>query len=166
MIPVKYRAWNKITNKMVNLQDITPFALSESMNDQMALQGMGGIFLPFRDDLILEQFTGSMDSTTWEELIEIERERWTRSGKNPSEWNGKEIYAGDISKSDINGSIGVIEWDLDYGMWRNIYKVGTCLSCKDGKFPLWQSFYEIGSNQRKVTIKIIGNIHENLELLK
>jgi len=46
---------------MIDLHKITPLALSESMNSQLALQGMDGLFIPFHENLILEQFTGLHD---------------------------------------------------------------------------------------------------------
>lgn len=43
------------------------------------------------------QFTGLHDSTTWGELTEKERAEWVQIKSNfPSEWNGKEIYEGDL----------------------------------------------------------------------
>ena len=72
MREIKFRAWNPETKQMVDLQEITPLALSESMNSELALQGMSGLFLPFNDKWPLMQYTGLHDK------------------------NGKEIYEGDI----------------------------------------------------------------------
>ena len=71
---IRFRAWHVPTKKMVDLQVCIP-----------------------TDDatFILMQFTGLHDATTWDELTEDERASWTRSGKMPSEWQGKEIYEGD-----------------------------------------------------------------------
>ncbi len=47
MREIKFRAWNESDSKMVDLQKVTPLALSESMNSQLAMQGKSGLFIPF-----------------------------------------------------------------------------------------------------------------------
>ena len=74
MRPIKFRAWNSHTESMVDFQSITPFALSDTMSSQMALQGISGLFIPFNKDWPIMQFTGLKDK------------------------NGKEIYEGDLLK--------------------------------------------------------------------
>lgn len=44
------------------------------------------------------QYTGCHDSTKWEELSASEQEDFIRKGGKPSEWNGKQIFVGDIVK--------------------------------------------------------------------
>lgn len=50
MRQIRFRAWNKTTKTMVDLQKITPFATE-----------LPGLFIPHDDDLILMQFTGLHD---------------------------------------------------------------------------------------------------------
>jgi uncharacterized phage protein (TIGR01671 family) len=49
----KFRAWNKIGKKMLNLKRLTTLAIVPELGD--------GIFLPFDDDIIIMQSTGLTD---------------------------------------------------------------------------------------------------------
>ena len=53
MRPIKFRAWYKFGKRMIDLQKITPLALSYPDHK--------GLFLPFDDNTILMQFTGLLD---------------------------------------------------------------------------------------------------------
>lgn len=63
---IKFRAW--FQGKMIDLQIITPLALADDIP---------GLFIPFKDDCILMQYTGRKDK------------------------HGKEIYEGDVITCEI-----------------------------------------------------------------
>ncbi len=52
MREIKFRAWNVVTKKMIDLKKITPLALNMDTD---------GLFIPFSDGLPLMQFTGLRD---------------------------------------------------------------------------------------------------------
>ena len=52
MREIKFRAWNVVTKKMIDLKKITPFALNMETD---------GLFIPFSDGLLIMQFTGLKD---------------------------------------------------------------------------------------------------------
>lgn len=69
----------------------------------------------------LTQYIGIKDQTTWAQLTESERERWVLGGNLPSNWQGKEIYEGDIQKTAVANLscnrgeteyICVVEWNV------------------------------------------------------
>lgn len=51
---IKFRAWNRVTNQMLDLKKITPFALHPVLD-------AAGLFLPFDDAYALMQYTGLQD---------------------------------------------------------------------------------------------------------
>lgn len=136
---IKVRGWNKKHKLMVDFLSITPLALDPEMNNQLALQGGSGIFIPFLEEIEVMQYTGLKDK------------------------NGKEIYEGDILKDDIKHILEVKFGKLP------LDKSGACVCsfpafyCKCygglGRAPQHEC-QEIGD-----WMEIIGNIYENPELL-
>lgn len=53
MREIKFRAWNKDTKTMIDLQKITPLALNDV--------GQSGLFIPFEKEIPIMQYTGLKD---------------------------------------------------------------------------------------------------------
>ena len=100
----------------------------------------------------LRQYTGLKDNTKWEDLTEKERSQWILDGNMPSEWNGKEIYEGDIVK-------GIPYPGAKYPRKGVIFFEKGCFFVKMQ-----------GVNRRLfklvLDLEVIGNIYENKDLLK
>lgn len=77
--------------------------------------------------------------------------------------NGKEIYEGDILKTDLEGYVGVVEWI--FSQWQYVYQ------CVDDNIRGVSSGINNGLNDEgyedgeKSHFEVIGNIHENPDLI-
>lgn len=143
--PIKFRAWDKLNKKMF-YKGFAIRAIGQDHTD-------GGVFF--------EKGKGDIGAQKKYNPFEIEYMQFT----GLLDKNGKEIYEGDIVKSD-DGSMGEIAWDNLYANYRNHYRKGNCCLCRDMPFPLWHSFHKKGTTEFKPTIEVIGNIWENPDLLK
>lgn len=75
--------------------------------------------------------------------------------------NGKLIFEGDICK-DESGSTYLIVWRMHQWQCKVIHS--DCVLALDCSFPLWQWDNCMENGYR--TLEIIGNIHDNPELLE
>lgn len=133
----------------------------------------GGIGTLFHgvDCKTVGQFTGLYDSTNWEELTcEEQQEFMERYHLHPEDWKGKEIYEGDILGFTTKRKWGYqhdgIEVTLPVVYGR--YNPDDCTLSEYIGFWVERSSesrgsisYEVGSHGAKV----IGNIHDNPELI-
>jgi uncharacterized phage protein (TIGR01671 family) len=128
--PIKFRAWNKQTKQMIDLKAITPLALDPSLK-------MDGLFIPFFDGYIIQQFTGLKDST------------------------GKEIYEGDIVCEKMTDEIAFTGDTLNIG--RVFFAAGTFMI--DGDGPLYDHTYSLTPDKLEDYL-VVGNVYETPELLE
>lgn len=138
---IKFRAWATQANKMIDLKTITPLACDPGL-----LEHGDGLFIPFRDDILLMQFTGLKDK------------------------NGVDIYEGDIGR--IAAMSGRVElFTVEWGIHRREMKSGWTVDIPsfafviDG-FPTFPIVDNYLNGHDLDIIEIIGNIHQNPELLK
>lgn len=93
MIP-RYRAWNKATKEMHEVDDIIAINFEEK---EICVKTLffGKLSYYDLDDIVLMQSTGFKDK------------------------NGKEIFEGDILGTDDGLLNGVVKFNIDLGMWTN-----------------------------------------------
>ena len=145
MMP-KFKAFLKDTNQVLDVEIIFfELGIVKLTNNK---------FYEF-DDIILMQSTGLHDSTKFEDLSEEEQEEWLESGKTADEWQGREIFEGDIVKIiyDSEPFTGVVVYDLG-----------------EADFKATNNREDYGNNFQYLTvgesIEVIGNVHQHPELLE
>ena len=178
---LKFRAYDKETKRMF---PVFSFDCNHVVPDgKEYYEGKNPLPIPpERESCILMQFTGLHDSTKWEQLSKEEQDEWISNRKKPEDWNGKEIYEGDI--------VNIIE----QGMWGGEYNVAVeylerwalfgvvCSKAKSiSHHPDVTTLFTRGFLTRNFgscialgelikhpfqSFEIIGNIHENPELLE
>lgn len=130
MREIKFRAWDNVDKKMIQVYNLC-FAAGESIYDDghlVCMMGKDGNLYP-RNRTEIMQYTGLKDK------------------------NGKEIYEGDIlSNKDTYGYM-VVNWSPT--------SAGFCLDKKG-----WISSHYFKEAVDAEECEVIGNIHENPELLK
>lgn len=160
MREIKFRAWDKKSNKYRKIDSFSyggngHWDTCDQLPKVYSLWGFDiiddkdVICNRQREEVELEQFIGLYDSTKWEELSYKEKTSFIHSGKKQSEWKGKEIYEGDQVKDEHTGTVGIV-----------MFEEGS-FDC--GNSFEYKGFVELCIRKR---IKVIGNIHENKDILK
>jgi len=139
MREIKFRAWNVATKTMIDLKKMTPLALNMDTD---------GLFIPFSDGLIIEQFTGLTDKA------------------------GREIYEGDWARLPFfwrynEGGVAFEEEGYYEGQIVIIASAGVCI-----RNPLRHKYNLTNETPEEICklkqyrrisayiTEVIGNIHE------
>ena len=99
-------------------------------------------------------FSGIHDNTKWDDLTDQEKDAWLKADKTQEEWKGREIYENDI-----------VTGDLDFEPTGRVGLTGKIIF-QSGMFLFWRGEYDFCELKRYHNIKVIGNIHNNGELLE
>lgn len=148
MIP-KFKAFLKDTKKIVDVENIFfELCIVKLTNNE---------FYEF-EDIILMQSTGLHDSTKFEDLSEEEQEEWLESGNTADEWQGREVFEGDIVninttfRNPMTGS-GTLTLNKNFEV---IFV--------NGMFTIEGSSMGIGKDLKYLTV--VGDVYKNPELLE
>lgn len=148
MREIKFRAWNgEKYSEPFTFKDLIPTVWFVGDMDEDRVIEIPGLRESIDDDsLIFEQYTGQKDR------------------------DGREICEGDIIKHRMNNSaIGIVEFNIDMGAFR-VRHITKPNEDEYGKHISWwlttAPLGEYVSNEVNAKAKIIGNMHENPELLK
>jgi uncharacterized phage protein (TIGR01671 family) len=133
---IKFRAWNIVTKKMIDLKKITPLALNMDTD---------GLFLPFSDGLPLMQFTGMKD-LNGKEIYEGDIVKWDDHSKGKY-WRVAEVF-----------------YDNDEMMFS--FRIIKCINCDLKKGYVFDGNFMLRGENPSKELEITGNIYENEELLK
>ena len=166
MIP-KFRVWDKKRSEMINLIAIN-FHKYIPMDDLICSCNDGPITRNFQD-VVLMQSTGLHDSTKFEDLSEEEQKEWLESGKTADEWQGREIFEGDLIHYTYEG----FDWYVPVVYREGRFEVyhGTLSTIPASKIPSGKYATNIGNSIRMYRVEftdmyVAGNIYENPELLE
>ncbi len=140
MRTIKFRAYDTISKSMLSWEELTCKANNLKLS-QLVNRKNG--------NLKWLEFTGHKDNTKWEQLTKDEQDKWIEDGNTKENWNGKEIYEGDICQLYLQKFTGKFEVIWHNSKW--LYK-------------------EVGKNDNYFNFsfdsKVIGSVYENPELLK
>ena len=168
----KYRAFHKPTNKMFNVGMLDFLYETVYEYTSHGLSSSDAVELYDFNECELMQSTGLKDSTQFQKLTKEEQENWLKSNKQ-EDWRGKEIFEGDIivipniypfyHENKLN-YVGVVEFI--YSQWEYVLK---CVNPKKRGISngINNILNDAGYEENTLThYKILGNIHQNPELLE
>lgn len=143
MREIKFRGWDEEDKEMLLIYG----AWFEEQGNYLE---MDLTKIAHGERFILMQFTGLRDNTKWEQLTKEEQTEWIESGNNETNWNGKEIYEGDI-----------VRWyPMEKQIGEVVFDEGTYRIKQPDDFA-WTLFNSLNYN-----LEVIGNIYENPGLLE
>ena len=109
-------------------------------------------------NVVLMQSTGLHDNTKFEDLSEEQQKEWLESGKSADEWQGREIFEGDIVNKNTtfrNPMTGSGTLTLN----KNFEVIFV-----NGMFTTEGSSMGLSKDLKYLTV--IGNVHQHPELLE
>ena len=142
MIP-KFRCFDKDTKTMHEVVAI-------DFKDWRVYYEAYGLRSYWNKNVVLMQSTGLHDSTKFEDLSEEEQEEWLETGKTADEWQGREVFEGDILTSQ-DGTDGLIS--------RFIVK-------RDEFYTGFTPMNREGYGFNRTMCEVIGNVLQHPELLE
>jgi len=155
MREIKFRCWDKKRKQMYDVIGMSRYYSDKSMqpswigklHKKMTPTCQRGVSEEEEGNFILMQYTGLRDNTKWKDLTEEEQEMWLASGRTKEEWNGKEIYEGDIVKQHSGW------WD-ETVVGEVVFKGGMFVVIDCTKYTRREYLLN-------TTAKVIGNVYEN-----
>ena len=142
MIP-KFRCFDKYTKTMHEVVSI-------DFRDWRVYYEAYGLRNYWNKNVVLMQSTGLHDNTEFEDLSEEEQKEWLESGKTADEWQGREVFEGDILTSQ-DGTDGLIS--------RFIVK-------RDEFYTGFTPMNREGCGFNRTMCEVIGNVLQHPELLE
>lgn len=147
---IMYRIWD---NKLEKMVDTHMHVIGESfccgrIEAWIREHDDDASFLERYNDMVLMEYTGLRDTTSWSELTDVEKEKWYR---REDDWKGKYIWEGDI----IKGKIG-----YSYLVKYNNQQAGFIAQ------PLERKYVQRNLDNDSVKNKqVIGNKFENKDMM-
>lgn len=136
---IKFRAWDEKYKQFADYEEIEECLSCQNRDGWKSSDGMGCCFginaVELLADCIVEQYTGLKDK------------------------NGKEIYEGDIVEEDIDFNSKMTDGTFRYKVYWNEDELCWSLYPISSE-SIHNDLWELNSSRR-----VIGNIHENPELL-
>lgn len=126
------------------------------------------VFTPINKETV-GQFTGLYDSTKWESLTEEEKNNFLSKGNKQKDWKGREVYEGDIISvyKDITETYS--RGNIEQGTLETWEEVVSNIDIPIGVVKYIDSSFTLEEyylDTLKEDLEVIGNIHDNPELLK